>query len=81
MGMGFGGMGWGSGAGGILGVVPMVLWWALVIVGIALLVKWLFGTTAGGRPAGGARDILAERYARGEIDREEFENRKRDLRA
>jgi putative membrane protein len=80
MGMGFGGMGWGSGGGGMLGIVPMMLWWLLLVVGIALLVKWLFGITAGGRHAGGARDILAERYARGEIDREEFENRKRDLR-
>ena len=80
MGMGFGAMGWGSGTGGIVGVVAMLLWWGLLILGIALLARWLFGAAAGGRRAGGAREILAERYARGEIDREEFENRKRDLR-
>lgn len=28
---------------------------------------------------GAAREILAERYARGEIDREEFQKRRRDL--
>ena len=47
MGMGFGGMGWGSGTGGIVGVVPMLLWWGLLILGIALLVRWLFGAAAG----------------------------------
>ncbi len=80
MGMGFGGMGWGSGSGGMLGIVPMVLWWLLLIVGVALLVKWLLGGTTRGRRTG-AREILAERYARGEIEREEFESRTRDLNA
>jgi len=81
MGMGFGGMGWGSGAGGLIGMAPMALWWILLIVGIALLVKWLVGAAAQRRGAGegSARQILAERYARGEIEREEFEKRRRDL--
>jgi hypothetical protein len=56
------GMGWGW---GFLGVVHMVLWWALIILGIIVLVKWL---AVGVGPS------------RGEIGREEFEQKKRDLR-
>ncbi len=77
--MDYGHMGWGSGSGGMLGFAPMALWGVLLIVGIALLVRWLFGGATGGRRAGAARGILAERYARGEIDREEFQKRQRDL--
>ena len=67
-------MGW-----GILGGVHMVLWWVLIILGIVVLVQWLLGgasrRAAGDRPL----DILQERYARGEINKEEFEQKKRDL--
>ena len=72
-------MGWGAGSGGFLGFLPMLLWWALLIVVVVLLVKWLFGAGAARRSPGGAREILAERYAKGEIDREEFEQKSRDL--
>jgi putative membrane protein len=75
-------MGWGWGSGwGLLGAVHMLLWWALIILGIVVLVKWLFaGSRGGSRAAGGqALEILKERYARGEIGKEEFEQKKRDL--
>lgn len=77
-----GGWGWGGGAG--FGIVGMVLWWVLIIVVIVLLVKWIFGTSPshGGHDSRDrALDILRERYARGEIDKKEFEDRKRDLSA
>jgi len=79
--MDYGHMGWGSGSGGMLGFAPMALWWVVLIVAAVLLVKWLFnaGTGRRGAEVGGAREILAERYARGEIDREEFEKKRRDL--
>lgn len=79
--MDMGHMGWGSGYGGMIGYLPMLLWWAVLIAGIALLVKWLFFAGGGGRRAGRghAREILAERYARGEIDRDEFETKRREL--
>lgn len=71
-------MGWGWGT---LGILHMVLWWVLIVLGIAVLAKWLFGAGAQGRCASGgsALEILKERYARGEIGKEEFEQKKRDL--
>ena len=78
----WGDMGWGWGGGwGLLGAVHMVLWWVLIILGIVVLGKWLFGGMGGGERSGGHRslDILKERYARGEINKEEFEQKKRDL--
>lgn len=73
----FNGGGWGMGFGGPF----MLLFWVLVIVGVVVLVKWIAGQSSSGRDARGktALEILQERYARGEIDREEYEQKKRDL--
>lgn len=74
MGQHMGGYGWGG-----LGMLMMILFWALVIGLIVLLVR-SFGGASGGRSGpreqADALDILRERYARGEIDREEYEERK-----
>jgi putative membrane protein len=73
--MGGWGMGW-------FGMIFMLLFWGLVIVGLVLLIKWLVQTTRkGGVSNGGTRalDILKERYARGEINKEEFEDKKKVL--
>jgi putative membrane protein len=58
----------------------MMAWFALIIVMIVLLVRWL-GGGSGGRSAStrAARDILDERYAGGEIDREEYLQRQKDI--
>lgn len=72
----------GYGMAGGFGGVFMILWWVLIIVGIVALVKWMITSSAGdGRSGGGdkALDILKQRYARGEIDEQEFQKRKRDL--
>ncbi|OGA06767.1 MAG: electron transporter RnfE [Betaproteobacteria bacterium RIFCSPHIGHO2_12_FULL_69_13] len=76
----WGDMGWGAGWG-LFGGVGMLLWWALLILGIAVLVKWLIGgSSRAAGPAGDrALEVLRERYARGEIDKDEFDKRKRDL--
>lgn len=71
---GFGG--WGMG----FGLVFMLLFWLLVILGILALVRWLQSSS----PGRGARDktpleIVQERYARGQIDKDEYEQKKRDL--
>jgi len=72
-GYGFGGMG-----------IGMILFWVLIIAAIIVLVRG-FGSRSGGndfRPASKTPlDILGERYARGEIDKDEFETKRRDLSA
>ena len=77
-----GSMGWGAGWG-FFGVLQMLLWWVLIILGIVVLVKWLLGGTPRGeaKPGDRALEVLRERYARGEIDKDEFDKRKRDLAA
>jgi putative membrane protein len=73
-------MGWGGGWGwSWFGIVHMVLWWFLIILGIVVLAKWLFGGGGQGAESDRALAILRERYARGEIDKQEFDARRRDL--
>ena len=71
---GFGAMGWGWIG---LGMVHMLLFWVLVILGIVVLARWL----ASGSPEDRQRplDILKARYARGEITKEQFDDMKRDI--
>ena len=56
----------------------MVLFWVIFLVGLVAAIRWLLGkrTEAKTDPA---LQILRERYARGEINKEEFEIRKKDL--
>jgi putative membrane protein len=73
----YGGYGMGFSGGGF-GSIIMLLFWGLVIVGLILLIKqsirpsnWSQMTTA--------LSIAAERFARGEISKEEFETIKQTL--
>ncbi len=74
------GPGWGI---GWLGMVMMLAFWGLVIVALFFFIKWLIQASKGqtnNQPAGArALDILRERYARGEIEKEEYEAKKADL--
>jgi len=76
--MGDWGMGW-------FGGIFMIILWILIIVGVVFLIKWLVQSPGGhsspGRTDTSSRalDILKERYARGEINKQEFEEKKRDL--
>lgn len=68
-GMIFGGLGW----------LGMALWWIIVVVGIVIFVRWLGRQAQRGEEGKSALDILKERYARGEIAKKEFEEKKRDI--
>lgn len=72
------GMGGGFGFGGGF----MILWWIVIIAVVVMLVKWLvssYGTSGRSSQENTAMEILKERYARGEIDEQEFQKRKREL--
>ena len=68
--------GWWTG----VGLIHMLLVWGLIILAIIALVRWLSGKSTGTGPAEKTPlQILQERYARGEIDKEEYEQKKADL--
>ncbi len=70
---GFGGGGFGIG---------MALFWGLIIAAIVMLVRGFGGGSAAGELRARDRtplEILGERYAKGEIDKDEFDQKRRDL--
>ncbi len=72
------GWGWGH---MIFGSLLMIVFLAGVILLVVLVVRWLGGPSTGapGERRKTALEILQERFARGEIDKEEYEERKRTL--
>ncbi len=75
--------GWGGhpmmwGAWGFGMMIMMILFWVLIIVAVVLGIRWLLGQGKESR-SDSALEILRQRYARGEINKDEFEARKRDL--
>ena len=62
------------------GLLLMVLFWVLAIAGIVYLVKWLMAQGIASRPET-SLDILKNRYALGEISKQEFEEMKQALQA
>lgn len=81
------GNGWGWG-GWFLMAVMMVVFWGLLITGVVALVRYAGGPRRADQPGGAgtppepgrAEDVLAERYARGEIDEDEYRRRLATLR-
>lgn len=72
------------------GFVINVIFWILFVVLIVILIRWIIVGLGGGRHMSSwrngqegrensAMDILKERYAKGEIKKEEFEEKKKDL--
>ncbi|OGP30415.1 MAG: hypothetical protein A2038_01925 [Deltaproteobacteria bacterium GWA2_57_13] len=68
-------MWWGWGLGMML---MMFLFWGLIIVGLVVLIRWLIGQSREAR-SDSALEILRQRYARGEISKEQFDAMRRDL--
>ncbi len=78
--------GWGDGWGYghmLFGGLAMVVFWGIVVVLAVLAIRWIGGSGDGTRlespPLQSPLDILKERYARGEIDEAELEERKKVL--
>ncbi len=63
--------------GWFMGGVMMLFFWG----GLVLLIAWLIreASNRGGPQGKTALDILKERFAKGEISREEFEKMKREI--
>ncbi len=68
---------------GWLFLAIMAAFWIALILAIIFLIRWLVVSTArkgrGHRAEDSALEILRTRYAKGEINREEFEQKKKDL--
>jgi len=82
------GMMWNGGwAGWIVGPLMMLAFLAAAVAVVVVVVRWLGGGATshqppdggGGGRAASALEILEQRFARGEIDEEEFRRRKQAL--
>lgn len=67
--MGWGGFGW----------ISMIFWWFFIIGVIILFARWLMHGSGRNWHSNekSALDILKERYVKGEIDKKEFEEKKK----
>jgi putative membrane protein len=70
-----GGWGWG---GWLVGSIAMIAFWALIFWGIVSVTRH---SGRGGSDERTADDVLGDRFARGEIDVDEYEQRRRVLRS
>jgi len=72
-------MGWGNSPMGSFGVFAF---WGILILIVVMLMRGIFGGRSSNlQKEVPALEILKQRYAKGEIDREEFEERKKVLSA
>ena len=70
------GSGFGMGGGMFMGM----FFWLVILIGFVALIVWSVQRSTGSNQSHSvesALDILKKRYAKGEIDKEEFEEKKR----
>lgn len=74
---------WDSGGNMVFGGALMWIVWLLLLVLIAAIIRALLGghndPDSRRPPADSALDVLRKRYARGEIDEQEFNRRRQEL--
>jgi putative membrane protein len=63
----------------IMNGIFMILFWAVIIIGFVYLVNNYLRPQNNKKEEKTALNILQERYAKGEIGKEEFEEKKKDL--
>jgi len=69
--------GFGSGMGSGMWILGLIFW-IMILAGLILLIKYLW-EGGGARKEESALDILKKKYARGEISKEEFDEKKKDI--
>jgi len=76
--MHWGGYGW---DGGWFGWIGMVIWWILLVFLVVSAIRWFSDRAGrgGGEQGKSALEILKERYARGEIEKKEYEEKRKVL--
>ncbi len=57
----------------------MAFWWIVILIAVAIAVRWLSQQKGQLPKEDSALEVLRKRYARGEISKEEFEAKKKDL--
>ncbi len=68
---------WGFGG---MGGIFMLIFWVLLIIGIVWLVRYMIaGRSCCAEQETTALEILKQCYAKGEIDKKEFEEKQKDL--
>jgi len=74
------GFGWGWGGGMFFGPLFMIAGLVLLIALVVLIVRWLVGSREDPKlRIRTAREILDERFANGEIQRQEYEERRKAI--
>lgn len=68
-----------GGGNDIIGFIFMLFMMVLVIIGVIVVVRHLSGNVHAGHHHETAQDLLKKRYAKGEIDKKEYEEIRKDL--
>ncbi len=70
-----------SGWGSYIIMLFLIVFWVFIVVALIALMRWIFSSKKiqAIKPEKTALEILKERYAKGEIDQFEFEEKKKNL--